>query len=538
MGVYLCILIIAISATFASCAYNSATLASSEDDVYNSVTSLSTGGNSETRKNVLFLIADDLRPELGCYDGEDATSSVHPKMHTPNLDKLASTSLLLKRAYVQEAICSPSRTSFLTGRRPDTTQVYMMGQYFRKRGGDFTTLPQYFKQHGYLTAGVGKVFHQGTSSPGDDPPSWTEPYYHAPNWDLWHFWGSTEDAPSWMAVPNSIQKELPLPDQQVANKAVKRLTTFAKNKDKPFFLAVGFHKPHLPFVFPAKFLKYYPIEAVQLPPNPYAPDGMPPIAWRNYAHACIGQFSDLKYSHYTGNYNTSIANSTVLDLRRAYYSSVSYIDSLVGKLLNKLDQLGLAENTIVSFLGDHGWQLGEHGAWCKSTNFELGTRIPMMVRVPGKTDHGIETNKLTEAVDLYPTIVEAAGLPPIPICPQGKSTDTKLCREGTSLMPLITDPTSPWKAAAFSQYPRPHESNPDFMGYSMRTDQFRYTEWVKFRGAPHYRPNWNKLIGVELYDHANDPEENKNQADNPEYKDTVAELSKLLHSGWRNVPLQ
>ena len=492
--------------------------------------------NDAQRKNVLFLVADDMRPELGCYDGEDATSPVHPKMYTPNLDKLASKSLLLKRAYVQVALCSPSRTSFLTGRRPDTTHVFNMGQYFRDIAGEFTTLPQYFKQQGYLTAGVGKIFHRGKSSNNDDPPSWTEPYYHSPNYDFWHFSDFDKPAVSWMAVPYGVQKQLPLPDNQIANNAEKKLEKLAK-QDKPFFLAVGFHKPHLPFVFPAEFLKYYPIESVQLPPNPYAPDGMPSIAWHNYASTCQMHWTDNKYSHYTGKYNTTIADTMTLDLRRAYYSSMSYIDSLVGQVLRKLNKLGLAENTIVSFLGDHGYQLGEHGEWCKQTNFEIATRIPMMVRVPGKTDEGIETHKLVEAVDLYPTIVEAAGLPTIPVCPRGKSTKTRVCREGTSLMPLINSKESPWKTAVFSQYPR-SEHDLDVMGYSMRTDQFRYTEWVKYQGAPKYRPKWNRQVGVELYDHHKDPQENKNQAHNPEYEDIVAELSTMLHNGWRNVPIE
>ncbi len=351
-----------------------------------------------------------------------------------------------------------------------------------------------------------------------------------------------------MSVPYTVHQAKPLPDQQIANTAAERLEKYSK-QEKPFFLAVGFHKPHLPFVFPAEFIKYYPMECVHMPPNPYAPDGMPSIAWHNYVASClVVKYFDSKFSNYTGNYNTSIANTTTMELRRAYYSAVSYTDSLVGQLLDKLDQLGLAKNTVVSFLGDHGWQLGEHGEWCKQTNFELATRVPMMVHVPGKTDHGIETQKLAEAVDLYPTIVEAAGLPTIPECPEGRSTKTKLCREGTSLMPLITNQTSPWKTAVFSQYPREPgvseelleqgRASPSVMGYSVRTDQFRYTEWVKFSGTPKYKPDWNNQVAVELYDHQKDPEENKNQASNPEFKNTVAQLSKLLHSGWRNVPLQ
>ncbi len=444
-----------------------------------------TKNNSIQRLNVLLLVSDDLRPELGCYDGEDAPSPVHPKMHTPNLDKLAKKSLLLKRAYVQQAVCNPSRTSFLTSRRPDTTHIYA-GGHFRNITGNFTTLPEYFKQHGYITAGFGKVFHPGESSGGDDPPSWTEPYYHAPNYDLWRESNkNNQKSQSWISVPTTIYRKEPLPDQQIAEKASQRLEVYARQK-KPFFMAVGFHKPHLPFVFPSDFIKHYPIESIQLPPNPYAPTGMPKIAWYNYIKGALGRFDDIKYSNYSGEINTSMADNIVLDLRRAYYSLVSYVDSLVGQLLHKIDELGLAKNTIITFLGDHGWQLGEHGEWMKQTNFELATRIPMMVHVPGKTNKGIATDQLVEAVDLYPTIVDAAGLPSLPLCPVERSNETMLCTEGTSLMPLMNNQSAHWKTAVFSQFPRKlpgtdasiedwaWEGNGTVMGYTMRTKDFRY----------------------------------------------------------------
>ena len=505
---------------------------------------------SAKRPNVLFLVSDDLRPELGCYNGPDAPAPVHPSMHTPNLDKLAARSLLLKRAYVQEALCAPSRASFLTARRPDTTHVYQGVPYWRIVGGNFTTLPQYFKQNGYITAGLGKVFHPGNASGGDDPISWTEPYYHAPNYELWRYNGHTGNTStaSWMSIPYTVQQAIPLPDQQIAANAVQKLKKLTI-EDKPFFLAVGFHKPHLPFVFPAEFIKHYPQEVIQLPLNPYAPVEMPPIAWHNYIKGChIGHFSDIHFSNYSGNFNTSMSKTTVLELRRAYYSAVSYIDYLVGKLIDTVDELGIAKDTIISFMGDHGWQLGEHGEWCKQTNFELATRIPMMVHIPGKTDQGIQSEKLTEAVDLFPTIAEAAGLPSIPLCAEGKSAKTELCREGRSLLPLISNATTPWKTAVFSQYPRKivvTEENaeadvdvskgPPVMGYTVRTDGYRFTEWARFS---EYKPDWSKLYGVELYDHTKDPQENINEVNNPTYKNIVVKMSSLLHGGWRNVPDQ
>ncbi len=434
----------------------------------------------ENKKNVLFIMSDDLRPELGCYDGPDAPSPVHPAMYTPNLDKLAARSLVFKRAYSQMAVCSPSRSSLLTGRRPDTVRTYTQSVYFREVTANFTTLPEYFKKNGYITAGLGKIFHPGTSSGDDDPPSWTEPYYHSPNFYLYQYYRSQGDGKlSWTAIPTTIRDRLPLPDEQIATEAVKQLEEYA-GQDKPFFLAVGFQKPHLPFVFPAEFLQYYPPQVIEFPPNPYAPDGMPPIAWYNFIET--GNFAtsvEIKYANYTGEINTTMADLNVLNLRRAYYGCVSYIDSLVGQLLDKVKELGLEDNTVVSFIGDHGYAIGENGEWMKETNFEIANKIPMMVHVPGKTDDGIITHKLVEAIDLYPTLVEAAGFPSLPLCPENASISTPTCSEGTSLMPLVSDPTGEWKSAVFSQIERVagdqagarQETNA--MGYSIKTNKFR-----------------------------------------------------------------
>ncbi len=438
--------------------------------------------NSEGKKNVLFIMSDDLRPELGCYDGPDAPSPVHPRMYTPNIDKLAAKSLVLKRAYAQFPSCSPSRTSLLTARRPATTQIYSIGAYFREGSANLTTLPEYFKQNGYITSGLGKIFHAGKSSGGDDPPSWTEPYFHAPNYNLYQYTKTPgEGVLSWTAIPTTIREKNPLPDEQIATEAINQLEKYAA-QDKPFFLAVGFQKPHLPFVFPAEFLKHYPPEVIELPPNMYAPVGMPAIAWHNFIKFGIMSKSvAIKHSNYTGEINTTMDDLTVLSLRRAYYSCVSYIDSLVGRLLDKVKELGLANDTVVSFMGDHGFAIGENGEWKKLTNFEISTRIPMMVHVPGKTDGGIVTHKLVEALDMFPTLVDAAGLPSLALCPSGStSISTHLCSEGNSLMPLMSNQTIAWKSAAFSQIPSnsdglPVTSQPeniDAMGYSVRTNKF------------------------------------------------------------------
>lgn len=477
----------------------------------------------EARKNVLFLVSDDMRPQLGAYYGQDFPAPVYPKMHTPNLDKLASRSLLLKRAYVQLALCSPSRSSLLTGRRPDTTHVYTIGPYFRKVGGNFTTLPEYFKLNGYTTVGMGKVFHPGRASGGDDPVSWTEPYFHGvPNFESKNL--------SWEAVSDDLLVDKPLIDEQIAQHAVntlRKVAPDAKSGTRPFFVAVGFRKPHLPFVFPKSLLKYYP--NVSLPDNPYAPVNMPEVAWYNYGG--LRSYKDIAKLNASGAINTTLPGEVVLLLRRAYYSALTWTDSLIGRVIKELDDLGLSSNTIISFWGDHGYQLGEHGEWCKQTNFELATHAPMMIHVPGLTDHGVSTRELTEFVDLFPTLVDAAGLKPLTTCPEN-STDVAVCSEGKSLIPLITAPNKPLKQAAFSQYPREKS-----MGYTMRTDRYRYTEWPIFHWRPAYKPNWDNLTGVELYDHTNDPEENVNRAYDASYKDIRESLSKMLHAGWRNATL-
>ena len=490
-------------------------------------TLLSTINTVGGRRNVLFLVADDMRPELGAYAGKDFPSPIHPTMHSPNLDKLASKSLLLKRAYCQQAVCSPSRTSLLTGRRPDTTHVYDLQTYWRKSGGNFTTIPQYFKENGYVSIGMGKIFHPGIASDHDDPISWSAPYFHAKI-----HWETKEN--SWKAVPDIDLKDKPLVDEQTAEHALeilRQVAPAAKTGEKPFFVAVGFHRPHLPFAFPESLLKWYPESDIHIPDNEYAPTDMPEVAWADYAE--LRNYQDIAKLHLNGSINTTIPDKVVMNLRRAYYSALTWTDSLVGRVIEELDSLGLADNTIISFWGDHGWQLGEHGEWCKHTNFELATHAPMMVHIPGMTNSGIVNEKLTEFVDLFPTLVEAAGLPKLPLCPED-SSKIELCREGTSLIPLIKNQSISWKNASFSQYPR-YRNHTMIMGYTMRTDMYRYTEWAKFEDAPVYKPDWTQLFGVELYNHVIDPEENHNMAKDPTYAMIRKQLSGALRAGWRKA---
>ena len=333
-----------------------------------------------------------------------------------------------------------------------------------------------------------------------------------------------------MAVSNEEIEEVPLQDDLIALHAIDILHELAETPDQPFFLAVGFKKPHLPFVFPEAFLDYYPEEDMQLPTIPYAPVDMPRVAWINSGEL-RNNYEDIKNLNTTGEINTTLPDSVTLDLRRAYYSTISYIDSKIGDIIATLDELGMTDNTIISFWGDHGFQLGEHGIWCKHTNFELSLHAPMMIHIPGLTDEGIKTEQLTEFVDLFPTLVEAAELPPLPLCPED-STETEICREGISLIPLITDPEDVnWKQEIFSQYYRWDQ----WMGYTMRTRRYRYTEWVSFTPAPDYEVDWENDNGRELYDHETDPGETYNLANLPEYEELVDELSKTLRDGWRSA---
>ena len=477
-------------------------------------------------KNVLFLVADDMRPEISCYVEEGQTTHLYPKMITPNLDRLATQSLLVKHAFAQHAICTPSRASFLTGRRPETTKVLDLHTNFRESGGNFTTIPQYFKKNGYKSVGIGKIFDPRTTGKYDSQ-SWSEEFISPDSR------GYNNKTNSWKAIPQEHWEKNPMPDQDIAKNAIevlRRVARRALSGEKQFFLAVGFKKPHLPFIFPEEFMNMYPLQDIGLPSNPYAPMDMPRIAWASWPE--LRKYEDIAAHSPTGAVNTTLPDSTTIDLRRAYYSTVTYIDSLVGQVLQELENLGLENDTVVSFLSDHGFQLGEHGSWCKGTNFETSTHVPLMVKVPGLTDNGVVTDKLVELVDVFPTLSEAAGLGSVSLCPKDSSRKG-LCVEGHSMLPLITDPNSgSWKKRVFSWYPRREKT---VMGYSMRTEHYRYTEWVGFTAEPEYKPDWGDVKGVELYDITTDPLENRNVATSEDLQDVVETLSGQLHAGWRNA---
>ena len=411
--------------------------------------------NADNQYNVLFIIADDLRPWLGCYG--------HSQMHTPNIDRLAQRGTLFNRAYCQLPLCNPSRASMLTGLRPATTRIFAnnSGDY-REILPDVVDLQQYFDRNGYTTHSVGKIVHERVSFiPG----------------------------PSWQALDVADDA---LSDGQTAKQTEEILTDI---KDQQFFLAVGFDKPHLPFSAPRKYYDLYETQTFSLPSTSDYPLNAPTISHNSLDLLTV--YSDISAE------DLPPSEEKALELIRGYAASTSYMDAQVGRVLNRLDALGLTENTVIAFCGDHGFHLGEHGTWRKNTLFEVALRSPMIISVPGQQPD--RTNALAELVDIYPTLCDVCQIP-IP---------SQL--EGLSLMPVIEQPTRPWKTAAFSELRRA-----GIGGRSIRTEQYRYTEW----GGRGRR-------GKELYDYNAGPDETVNIAELPENEELVAQLSEQLHAGWQ-----
>ncbi|MBM3735843.1 MAG: sulfatase [Acidobacteria bacterium] len=444
--------------------------------------------------NVLFIAVDDLRPEFGCYG---ATT-----IRTPNIDRIARRGMVFLRAYCQQAVCSPSRSSLLTGARPDTTKVWDLVTHFRTAMPDVVTLPQLFKSNGYFVQGMGKIFHGGY----DDPPSWSVPW-------------QTPDAPVYAKaaqVPSGRKgKQQRGPafesgdvaddfykDGKTATLAISTLREIAR-KPQPFFLAVGFSKPHLPFISPKKYWDLYDPAKIQLAPNPYRPKDAP-----EYALTTSGELRNYAGIPAEGPVSDALARQ----LKHGYYAAASYTDAQIGKVLDELDRLNLTGNTIIVLWGDHGWKLGEHGEWCKHSNVENDTNAPLLLSTPGMKQPGKRTNRLVEFVDIFPTLADLAGLP------------LPAHLEGTSFKPLLDDPNRSWKSAAFSQYPRQQR----YMGYSMRTDRYRLTVWLD-------RNDHSRTEAVELYDHQTDPQENRNIAKDPANASLIGDLIKQWKRGWRGA---
>ena len=431
--------------------------------------------DADGQYNVLFIIVDDLRPMLGCYG--------HPEMHTPNIDRLAQRGTLFDRAYCQYPLCSPSRTSMITGLRPETTGVLNNSTDFRRRLPGVVTLSQHFKSHGYHTQSVGRIAHLPRLQ--DDENSWSAPSWR-PTWIPFDI----ETTPSWQALDVEDDE---LRDGKVAKRAVQVLEQI---KEQQFFLAVGFYKPHLPLEAPRKYFELYDTQDFDLPASSIPPKDAPVRALTNWS--AIRNYQDLPSG------TEPLSDAKTLELIRAYAAATSYIDTQIGRVLDQLDTLGLTENTVIVFCGDHGHHLGEHGIWGKQTLFEVSLRSPLIVSIPNQQPS--ETEAFAELVDIYPTLCDGCQ---VPIPPQ---------LEGISLVPVIEQPTRPWKTAAFSKV------GGAAGGISIRTEQYRYTEWGQ-----------NGSRGVELYDYDTDPNETVNIANLPENAELVTHLSEQLHAGWRSA---
>ncbi|MEM7144067.1 MAG: sulfatase [Verrucomicrobiota bacterium] len=454
----------------------------------------------EEGHNVLFIAVDDLRPALGCYGDEVAV--------TPHLDALAARGTVFVRAYCQEAVCNPSRASLLTGRYPDTTRVWDLSAHFRDALPDVVTLPQAFKEGGYRTIGVGKILH-GSGRASVDEVSWTEPteyhYVRAP--ELRYALprnlegkGLKRDASESADVEDGHYT-----DGVVAARAIERLGELAAG-EKPFFLAVGYRKPHLPFCAPQRYWDLYDEEAIPAVEDVGAPFEAPEWATRSWME--LEGYRDIPK-------DGGVTAAQVRRLRHGYYACVSYVDALIGGLLGEMDRLGLRDDTIVVVWGDHGFHLGEQSLWTKSNNYELSTRVPLIVSAPGQQDAGAICEALVELVDVYPTLVEWCDMP----MPEGL--------EGRSLVPLLNDADMEWADSALSQFPRAREGNRhkghgSVMGYSLRTDRYRYVEWRDLeRGG---------VEAVELYDHKNDAAEMRNLVNDPEKAAVLRAHAEMLET--------
>lgn len=447
--------------------------------------SAGTTSAESARPNVLFIAVDDLRPELACYGKKH--------IHSPNIDRLARSGVLFERAYCMVPTCGASRASLMTGIRPAKKRFVNYLTWAEKDAPGITTFNTQFKKNGYYTVSLGKVFHHPTdNAEGWSEPAWRPtgvPWYRRPENQQLHDkrrkQGGRKRGPAWESadVPDEAYT-----DGVLAERALDDLRRL-KGKDQPFFLAVGFFKPHLPFIAPQKYWDLYDHEDIHLPDNYHVPKDAPKES--------IHSSGELRA--YAGiPARGPVSDETARNLIHGYYACVSYTDALIGKLLDELDRLKLAGNTIVVLWGDHGWNLGEHTLWCKHSCYETSMHIPVIVRAPGvKGDRRVSA--LTESIDIYPSLCELAGLP-LPDHLQGRS-----------FAALLSDPQAKWKPAAVGRYRN---------GDTIRTQAHRFTEYTDGKA---------KHVARMLYDHSEDPGENVNVAEEDAQKEVVAELTEQLH---------
>ena len=434
--------------------------------------------SNKAKKNVLFIIVEDLKNIMGCYG--------NPLVQTPNLDRLGKKGVIFDRAYCQYPVCNPSRTSFLTGLRPDTTQILDNKVPWRQNVKNHTTLPKLFRDNGYHTIGMGKIFHG--SKGHDDQLAWDERlnFSHTKigkQGESRNMTGGKIKWCRWLAAEGTDDDQ---PDGQMAAKAVQMLK---QRRDKPFFMALGFHKPHDPFEAPKKYFDMYPLDKLMPPVLPH--DRSPEkeyIIGTDWARIMREEF-------------------TLQDRReflRSYYACTSFADAQIGRVLDEMDRQNLWKDTAVLFVGDHGYNLGEYDWWNKAVLFEDSARVPMIAVVDGQARANTRCDQFVELVDLYPTFADLCGL----------KAPSNL--EGLSFLPLLSQPGKPWKTTAYTQVQRG-----DIAGKSVRTKRWRYNEWTQD----------GQVLYIELFDHASDPQEYRNLAEMEDFKDTCQELGKLLKTG-------
>ncbi len=499
------------------------------------------------RPNILFIAVDDLKPILGCYGDK--------MIKTPNIDRLAARGTVFQQNYCQQAVCGPTRASLMTGMRPDYTRVWDLKTKMRDINPSILSLPQYLVSQGYSTQGIGKIYDPRCVDEELDKPSWSVPYYKKSDKYISRLTGKPEGGyqdPATKAqyikysaegVSKGLKgKELTdyvakyvKPSVECANVADNAYndganTLYAKDiianlakEGKPFFFAVGFSKPHLPFVAPKKYWDMYKREEMPLAAYQQKAKNGPEIGYHTAGELLaysdippIASFSDQKVG-------MDLPVAKQRELIHGYYAATSYTDAQVGILLNTLDSLGLSQNTIVVLWGDHGWHLGDHNLWCKHTNFEQATHAPLLISAPGINPS--KTKSPSEFIDIFPTLCELTGAK-IPGHLDGKS-----------LVPVMKNPGTVVKEFSVSQYPRPSNklenarlgwSDGEYMGYSLRTEKYRYTVWLKnsFRS---YKPYSEELVAVtELYDYSKDPNETTNVVGEKEYAAVSKELNKKM----------
>lgn len=433
------------------------------------------------RPNVLFLAVDDLRPEIDSFGVS--------QMVTPHFDRLAERGVRFDRAYCNIAVCGASRASLMKGLRPTPTRFT---KYYTRADEDapqVPSLPMVFKQHGYHTLSNGKVYHHVT----DDPQAWSEPSWQPKTSSIW--WALPENralvtgknrGPAYEAAdaPDEIY-----PDHQICDKTLADLRRLA-GQDQPFFLACGFYRPHLPFNVPQKYWDLYPPDQIQLPDNMFFPHDLPAAFEYNWG--------ELRSYHGIPKQGP-VSEETARELIRGYYACVSFIDAQLGRLLDALEELGVADNTVIVLWGDHGFQLGEHGFWCKHTNFEVASRAPLLIAAPG-IEGGRASRRLVEFIDIYPTLCDLAGLP---------QPDHL---HGQSMLPLLLDADAEHKEAVYTRHGG---------GDAVRTDRWRYQE-MRSRGGR------GDLLGVGLFDLEKDPDENENVAEDPAQAEVRKKLKAML----------